>query len=94
MWTGPSSPRRGALSHVDHVPSTRTFRTTRAINVVFGLLLVTFVLLGIGNAGGHETVIHWGGYIGLATAAAAAYTALAEVTNDTFDRSVLPLGKL
>ena len=61
---------------------------------MFWLLLVTFVLLGIGAAGGDETVIHWGGYIGLATAAAAAYTALAEVTNDTFDRSVLPLGKL
>ena len=71
-----------------------SFRTTRATNVVFGLLLLTFVLLGIGNAGGHETVIQWGGYVGLATAAAAAYTALAEVTNDTFDRSVLPLGKL
>lgn len=70
-----------------------SFRTSRAVNVVFGLLLVTFLLLGIGNAGGHETVVQWGGYIGLATAAAAAYTGLAEVTNETFGRVVLPLGE-
>jgi hypothetical protein len=31
--------------------------------------------------------------VGLATAAAATYTALAEVTNDTFGRHVLPLGR-
>ncbi len=30
-----------------------SFKTSRAINVVFGLLLLTFLLLGIGNAGGH-----------------------------------------
>ena len=71
-----------------------SFRTTRAVNVVFGLLLVTFLLLGIGNAGGHTTLIHWGGYLGLITAAAAAYTACAELTNETFGRTVLPLGSL
>lgn len=36
-------------------------------------------------------MIHWGGYFGLLTAAAAGYTALAEVTNDTFGRTVLPI---
>jgi uncharacterized protein len=71
-----------------------SFKTTRAVNAVFGLLFVTFLLLGIGNAGAHTNLIHWGGYVGLATAAGAAYTALAEVTNDTFGRTVLPLGKL
>ncbi len=71
-----------------------SFKTTRAVNVVFGLLLVTFLLLGVGNAGGHDTVVQWGGYLGLATAAGAAYAALAEVTNDTFGRTVLPLGEL
>jgi uncharacterized protein len=37
--------------------------------------------------------VQWGGYVGLATAAAATYAALAEVTNDTFGRTVLPLGE-
>ncbi len=71
-----------------------SFKTTRAVNVVFGLLLVTFLFLGVGNAGGHDTVVQWGGYLGLATAAGAAYAALAEVTNETFGRTVLPLGEL
>jgi uncharacterized protein len=71
-----------------------SFKTTRAVNVVFGLLLVTFLLLGIGNAGGHDALVQWGGYLGLATAAGAAYTGLAEVTNETFGRTVLPLGEL
>src|ERR671937_315575 len=36
-----------------------SLRTTAAVALVFALLSVTFVLLGIGNSGGHETVIHW-----------------------------------
>jgi succinate-acetate transporter protein len=71
-----------------------SFRTTRAVNAVFGLLFVTFMLLGIGNAGAHTTMIHWGGYFGLMTAAVAGYTACAVVTNDTFGRTVLPVGQL
>ena len=71
-----------------------SFRTSRAVNVVFGLLFLTFVLLGIGNAGGHTAVIHWGGYVGLLTAACAGYTSCAELTNETFGRTVLPLKPL
>lgn len=69
-----------------------SFKTTRAVNVVFGLLFVTFLLLGIGNAGAHVDVVHWGGYFGLVTAAAAGYTCCAELTNETFGRTVFPLG--
>lgn len=68
-----------------------SFKTTRAINIVFGLLFVTFLLLGIGNAGAHTTVIHWGGYLGIATAAGAAYASCAELTNEKFGRTVFPL---
>jgi len=71
-----------------------SFKTNRAINVIFGLLLITFVLLGIGNAGAHTTMIHWGGYFGLLTAAAAGYTACAVVTNETFGRTILPVKPL
>src|SRR5947209_9865449 len=45
-------------------------RVSAAVLLVFVLLTATFVLLAIGNSGGHETVIHWGGYVGIATAAA------------------------
>jgi len=67
-----------------------SFRTSRAVNIVFLLLLATFVVLGIGNSGAHADVVKLGGVLGLATAAAAAYTSAAGVTNATFGRTVLP----
>jgi succinate-acetate transporter protein len=68
-----------------------SLRTTAAIALVFALLTVTFALLGIGNSGAHPNVIKWGGYVGLATAAAAWYASFAAVTNSTFGRTILPV---
>jgi succinate-acetate transporter protein len=67
-----------------------SLRTSAAVAVVFLLLAVTFVVLGIGNAGGNESIVKLGGWIGLATALAAWYASFAEVTNATFGRTVLP----
>ena len=58
-----------------------SLRTTAAIATVFGLLAVTFFLLGIGNAGAHPNIIKLGGWVGLATAVAAWYASFAAVTN-------------
>ncbi|MHB8234634.1 MAG: acetate uptake transporter [Solirubrobacteraceae bacterium] len=69
-------------------------RTSGAVLLVFVLLTATFVLLAIGASGAHETVTHWGGYVGLATAAAAWYASFAAVTNSTFGRTVLPVVSL
>jgi uncharacterized protein len=66
-------------------------RTSGAVLLVFALLTATFVLLAIGETGAHETVSHWGGYVGLATAAAAWYASFAAVANSTFGRTVLPV---
>jgi succinate-acetate transporter protein len=68
-----------------------SLRTTAAIATVFALLAATFFVLGIGNAGGHTNIVHVGGWIGLATAAAAWYASFAAVTNSTFGRVVLPV---
>ncbi|HMC07228.1 MAG TPA: acetate uptake transporter [Solirubrobacterales bacterium] len=68
-----------------------SLRTTGAVALVFLLLAITFILLGIGNSGAHEDIIKWGGYVGLATAAAAWYASFAAVTNSTFGRTVLPV---
>jgi succinate-acetate transporter protein len=68
-----------------------SLRTTAAISLVFILLAVTFFLLGIGNANAKPDVVKWGGYVGLATAAAAWYASFAAVTNATFGRTVLPV---
>jgi uncharacterized protein len=68
-----------------------SLRTTAAISLVFILLAVTFFLLGIGEAGAHTNIVKWGGWFGLATAAAAWYASFAGVTNATFKRTVLPV---
>lgn len=66
-------------------------RMSGAILLVFALLTTTFVLLAIGASGAHETVTHWGGYVGIATAAAAWYASFAAVVNLTFGRTVAPV---
>src|SRR5919201_4177924 len=67
-----------------------SLRTTGAVALVFLLLAITFVLLGIGASGGHENIIKWGGYIGLATAVAAWYASFAAVVDFTFKRTIMP----
>jgi len=70
-----------------------SFKVNAVVNLVFILLTATFILLAIGALGtGNATVTHWGGYIGLATAAAAWYGSFAVVTNQTWKRTVLPVG--
>jgi succinate-acetate transporter protein len=68
-----------------------SLRTTAAVALVFFLLAITFVLLGIGNAGAHDSIVKAGGWVGLATAAAAWYASMAAVVNSTFDRVVMPV---
>jgi uncharacterized protein len=66
-------------------------RTNGAVLLVFVLLTITFVLLAIGADSGNMTTGHWGGYVGLATAAAAWYASFAQVINSTFGKTVAPL---
>ena len=74
-----------------------TFGLNVGLIVTFALLLLTFILLTIGDLqGGHEGPGRpWaiaGGYVGIITALAAWYVAAADVINDTFGRTVLPVG--
>ena len=71
-----------------------SLRTTGAIALVFLLLAITFILLGIGDAGTHPNITKVGGYVGLATAAAAWYASFAAVANSTFGRTVMPVRSL
>jgi succinate-acetate transporter protein len=72
-------------------------RTTAAVATVFLLLTITFLFLAIGNsalAGSLSTIngtIKVGGYLGLLTAIAAWYAAIASVLSATFGRTVLPV---
>jgi uncharacterized protein len=64
----------------------------RAVALVFILLAITFVVLAVGWFAGSSGsgIIQLGGYVGLATAAAAIYASFADVTNANFKRRVLP----
>jgi succinate-acetate transporter protein len=74
-----------------------SLRTTGAVAVVFLLLTITFIFLGIGNSAlagtlsGTNGTIKVGGYLGILTAIAAWYTAIAAVLASTFGREVLPV---
>lgn len=59
-----------------------TFRLNGALVAVFALLFITYLLLGIGafgNAGAGQGITQIGGWVGVLTAIAAWYTALAGV---------------
>lgn len=69
-----------------------SFRRSRAIRVVFGLLLVFFLLLAAGTASASTTLIHIAGYAGILSGISAIYTGLAHVMNELFHKSLFPLG--
>jgi uncharacterized protein len=69
-----------------------SLRTTGAVALVFLLLAITFILLAIGDmGGGHTSITHAGGYVGIVTAVAAWYASFAAVINSTFGKVVLPV---
>ena len=72
-----------------------SLRTTGVIALIFVLLTITFFLLAIADANAPSSSAadwrHWGGYFGLATAAAAWYGAFAAVVNSTWGRVLLPV---
>ena len=71
-----------------------SFRTSVAVVVALGTVLVTFVLLAVGNYGGHANLIKLGGITGIVAAALAFYLALAELCEYSYGREVLPVWSL
>jgi uncharacterized protein len=76
-----------------------SLRVNVAVFLVFFTLEITEILLVIGNfyeAHGHANnhIVHWGGWIGILTAAVAWYTSGAGVVNGmSAPRRILPVGK-
>lgn len=67
-------------------------RTTGATALVFALLFVTFLVLAIGKVSGSTTITQIGGYLGILTALAAWYDALAGMLASVSDgRIALPV---
>jgi succinate-acetate transporter protein len=69
-----------------------TFRASLALWTVFLLLWITFFLLAGGDLGMGPSWHAAGGWVGLLTGLDALYVSFAEVTNATFNSSVVPLG--
>jgi succinate-acetate transporter protein len=68
-----------------------TMRLNVALFAVFLLLTLTFLALCIGSFQASSGWIKLGGWLGVATAAAAWYTSFAIVLKSTFGRDVLPV---
>jgi succinate-acetate transporter protein len=71
-----------------------SFRTNVVIVAILMLTVALLFLLGAGNYGADTTMIHWGGYLGLAVTACLFYLALANMCEISYGRPMLPLGHL
>lgn len=71
-----------------------SFRTSRALVVGLGTLLVTIATLVLGQATSSESWLKIGGFLGLVLALGVFYIAGAELINQVYARQILPLGDL
>ena len=69
-----------------------TLRMNRALQVVFATLTMLFFLLAAATATGSALLHQIAGFEGILCGASAIYTAVAQILNEVYGRSVLPLG--
>jgi succinate-acetate transporter protein len=69
-----------------------SLHVSRAVQLVFLVLWITYLLLALGEWSHVTLLTRAGGYTGLVTALLAFYASAAEVINDTYSRPVLPVG--
>lgn len=71
-----------------------TLRINRLLQVVFGSLTILFFLLAIGDFTGNASIKTFAGYEGIFCGLSAFYGCVAQILNDLYKRSVLPIGVL
>lgn len=69
-----------------------TLKLSKALQVVFGTLVVLFLLLAVGDAAENALLKTIAGYEGLVCGFSAIYAAMAQVLNEVYGKTVLPLG--
>jgi succinate-acetate transporter protein len=69
-----------------------TFRLNRALQVVFGTLVILFWLLALGDFTHSAAIKTLAGYEGILCGLSAFYAAIAQVLNEVYGHIVLPLG--
>jgi len=71
-----------------------TFRLNRALQFVFGSLVVLFFLLAYKHATGDASLEHFTGFEGIICGASAIYTGMAQVLNEVYGKTLLPIGPM
>ncbi len=69
-----------------------TLKLNRALQVVFASLTILFWLLSLGDATGNLTITRIAGYEGIFCGFSAIYAAIAQILNEVYGKTVLPLG--
>ncbi len=69
-----------------------TLRLNKALQFVFGSLTILFILLAVGDATKNESITHLAGYEGIICGLSAIYAGIANVLNDVYGKTVLPIG--
>jgi len=70
-----------------------TFKGPKALQVVFITLSVLFFILALGDLTGSSEIKIIGGFEGIFCGLTAIYLAIAEILNETYAKTVLPIGK-
>jgi len=69
-----------------------TLRLNRALQFVFASLTILFFLLVAGDVTGNAALKQFTGYEGIVCGASAIYTGIANLLNEMYGRTVLPIG--
>ena len=73
--------------------SIATFKANTALQVVFVTLAILFFILAVGDLSGAVLIKTLGGYEGIFCGFSAIYLAMAEILNESYGRTVLPIGQ-
>ena len=71
-----------------------TFKLNRALQFVFATLTILFFLLALGDATGNTGIKQFAGYEGIVCGASAIYTGMANLLNEVYGRTVMPIGNV
>ena len=69
-----------------------TLKHNRITQIVFGSLTVLFVLLALGDFTGNHTITMIAGFEGIFCGLSAIYSAVGQIVNGEFGKTILPLG--
>jgi len=69
-----------------------TLKLSRALQFIFATLTLLFFLLAADHATGNKAIATFAGYEGIVCGASAIYAGIANVLNEVYGKTVLPLG--